>query len=90
MSWMAGRIDEKVGRWVSGWVGGRDAPVLNHGGSFEREAPGNHPDVFGKAHGTQHFRSEHPAVAYLRPPVFLGGGWVGGWLKRWRRTRRLE
>ena len=41
--------------------------VLDHGGPLEAEPPGNDPHSGRQAHGRQHFRAEHPAVADFRP-----------------------
>ena len=41
--------------------------VLDHGGSLQAEAPGDHVHVLREPHGQQHLGSEDPAVADLDP-----------------------
>lgn len=56
--------------------------VQDHGGSLQGQAPGDHVDVSRQAHGLQHLRPEHAAVAHLHPlaqllrvPAVNRGGW---------------
>ena len=46
--------------------------VLDHGRAFQREAPGNDPNVLRKAHRSKHFGTEHTRIANLGPLFKVG------------------
>lgn len=41
--------------------------ILDHGGPLQAQAPSNHIHISRQAHGLEHFRPKHAAVAHLYP-----------------------
>ena len=76
---MGGWMKKRV--YVNGWVGG--ILFLYLGGTFDVAHVAVRPDAGGNGGAVVGAQGEVTAG--------LGGsGWVGGWLRRWRRTRRAE
>ena len=58
--------------------------VVDHGGAFKTETPGNDRDVLGQTHWLKHLRAEHSRVSNFNPLVKL---WVEAEnFKRWFRV----